>query len=226
MLVYVDPSVAEPLSKVALEGREIWQRENCQSCHQLYGFGGFLGPDLTNAHSHLSPERLHSVLTHGIGAMPELGLTSSEIEAVTGYLEAISATGQGQAKQPVDGRPPQHLAAFVAAVDELLTEDDDVHRRGFDLIQGNGCLGCHTPFTAGHGTPDLTTVHDRLTREQIHTVLADGKLPRMPASAVDPEDREVIYQFLGWLVARRDRLREKLSENRLRLGEVPWWNFR
>ena len=49
-LVYADPAGKRtPLSPLAARGRALWHRRNCQSCHQIYGFGGFLGPDLTNA---------------------------------------------------------------------------------------------------------------------------------------------------------------------------------
>ena len=27
-------------------GMEAWQGNNCQSCHQFYGLGGYMGPDL------------------------------------------------------------------------------------------------------------------------------------------------------------------------------------
>ncbi|MCH7870146.1 MAG: c-type cytochrome, partial [Planctomycetes bacterium] len=33
---------------MAKSGLAIWRENNCQACHQIYGYGGFLGPDLTN----------------------------------------------------------------------------------------------------------------------------------------------------------------------------------
>ena len=39
------------LSKKAINGENIWLKNNCNSCHQLYGLGGYLGPDLTNIYS-------------------------------------------------------------------------------------------------------------------------------------------------------------------------------
>ena len=74
-MVYTDPvgREAAPLTAEASRGQEVWHRYNCQSCHQLYGFGGFLGPDLTNAARHLTDERLDSVLTDGSEIMPALG---------------------------------------------------------------------------------------------------------------------------------------------------------
>ena len=50
-LVYADPTETRVLEGEELAGRRVWLANNCQACHQLYGFGGFLGPDLTNAAS-------------------------------------------------------------------------------------------------------------------------------------------------------------------------------
>ena len=55
------------LSAEAARGRELWHEHNCQSCHQIHGFGGFLGPDLTNATLRLTDARLEAVLTGGAG---------------------------------------------------------------------------------------------------------------------------------------------------------------
>ena len=29
-------------------GQQIYQQSNCMACHQFYGLGGYMGPDLTN----------------------------------------------------------------------------------------------------------------------------------------------------------------------------------
>jgi len=36
---------------LAKEGKQLFQDHNCISCHQVYGLGGYLGPDLTTAYS-------------------------------------------------------------------------------------------------------------------------------------------------------------------------------
>ena len=56
-LVYSDRR-EQPLSEAALRGRGLYHDEACQVCHQMYGQGGFLGPDLTNAGSRVDASRL------------------------------------------------------------------------------------------------------------------------------------------------------------------------
>src|SRR5687768_3900836 len=55
------------------EGKAIYQKYNCQSCHQIYGLGGYLGTDLTNAWS--DPSRgentIRALLTSGGSRMPD-----------------------------------------------------------------------------------------------------------------------------------------------------------
>ena len=35
------------MNKEAITGKVLYQKYNCTACHQIYGLGGFLGPDLT-----------------------------------------------------------------------------------------------------------------------------------------------------------------------------------
>ena len=50
--IYLTPLTVAKMSTIdsekAVSGRIVWQKYNCQSCHQLYGLGRYLGPDLTN----------------------------------------------------------------------------------------------------------------------------------------------------------------------------------
>ena len=42
-------------SEAIIHGKQLYQQYNCTSCHQLYGLGGYLGPELTTAYS--DPQR-------------------------------------------------------------------------------------------------------------------------------------------------------------------------
>ena len=74
-LVYSD-DVDLQLSQQAIEGRRLFHEKACQVCHQLWGQGGFLGPDLTNSASRVDETRLASLLSVGSGQMPALHFDS------------------------------------------------------------------------------------------------------------------------------------------------------
>lgn len=83
------------LSKQALHGQELWQKNNCWSCHQTYGLGGYLGPDLTNIYSHKNkgPEYIKVFLNSGIKSMPIFNFSEEEKNAIVAYLKTIDSTG-------------------------------------------------------------------------------------------------------------------------------------
>ncbi|MXX78583.1 MAG: cytochrome c, partial [Gemmatimonadales bacterium] len=87
-LVYSDVR-SEPLSQAAREGRALWQAYACQTCHQFYGQGGFLGPDLTHAASRVDSTRLVSLLTVGSGQMPPLRFSDAETAAMAAFLREM-----------------------------------------------------------------------------------------------------------------------------------------
>ena len=78
----------------AKEGKLLFQKHNCISCHQVYGLGGYLGPELTTAWS--DPTRgenfIKAFLKAGGRTMPNFHLDRQEIEAITEYLRLIDST--------------------------------------------------------------------------------------------------------------------------------------
>lgn len=83
------------LSQKAIKGQTLWQQNNCFSCHQLYGLGGYLGPDLTNVFSAKGkgPELIKIVLNSGIKTMPQFNFTEQEKEALVTFLKEVDQTG-------------------------------------------------------------------------------------------------------------------------------------
>lgn len=79
----------------AIEGRLVWQKYNCQSCHQLYGLGGYLGPDLTNTYS--SPYKgenyIKGFIIGGTNQMPAFPLNEVEIKQLVEFLKMTDASG-------------------------------------------------------------------------------------------------------------------------------------
>jgi nitric oxide reductase subunit C len=80
-------------SAAANEGWKVWQEKNCQSCHQLYGLGGYMGPDLTNVISKKGAGHVHTFVQYGTGRMPNFHLNSREIESITAFLAWVDQSG-------------------------------------------------------------------------------------------------------------------------------------
>ncbi len=71
----------------------MFQKYNCVSCHQFYGLGGYMGPDLTNVISNRGEMVARVFITSGTATMPNLGLTEDEVDAVVAYLGFVDQTG-------------------------------------------------------------------------------------------------------------------------------------
>ncbi len=82
------------LSDKAYQGKLVFQKYHCIACHQLYGLGGFMGPDLTNVISRSGEAYVKTILQYGTARMPRLGLTQEEIEAVVAFLKAVDSSGR------------------------------------------------------------------------------------------------------------------------------------
>ena len=90
-----DSSDETRLSDKAVQGQDLWQRNNCFSCHQLYGLGGYLGPDLTNVYSaeNKGAEYIKAFLNSGVKAMPRFHFSDEEKEAIVTFLKEVDESG-------------------------------------------------------------------------------------------------------------------------------------
>jgi nitric oxide reductase subunit C len=83
------------LSEKALNGESIWLQNNCNSCHQLYGLGGYLGPDLTNVYSIRNKNEYYikAMLNSGVKSMPKFHFNKFEKEVLIQFLKEVDQTG-------------------------------------------------------------------------------------------------------------------------------------
>jgi len=79
-------------------GKLVWQKYNCTACHQVYGLGGYLGPDLTNVYSLKGKEYINVFLKIGKGAMPQFQLSVTENSALLAFLKDIDKSGKADPK--------------------------------------------------------------------------------------------------------------------------------
>lgn len=83
------------LSQTAIKGENLWLTNNCNACHQIYGLGGYLGPDLTNIYSFRKKDEnyLKSIINSGIKAMPKFDFNEMEKEELIQFLKEVDQTG-------------------------------------------------------------------------------------------------------------------------------------
>ncbi len=235
-LVYSDVR-SEPLSKAAREGRALWQAYACQTCHQFYGQGGFLGPDLTNAASRVDSTRLVSLLTVGSGQMPPLGFSDGETAAMAAFLREMDRPeiGRGELRMGTPGEGAGAQAAFERAIEAMLGADQDLAEvaAGFEAYRIRPCSACHFPFRDSPvGAPDLSLAAGSLAPDSLDQVLAEGRpllgMPP-PVPPLDDADRAALTAFLEFLSANREQLEaatEALAAGRrLDWGALPWWEY-
>lgn len=232
---YPRGQTALALTGVEQQGLAVWRRHNCQVCHQLHGFGGFLGPDLTNRITELTLDvELQAILTSGSGRMPALRLDSSEQQAVVAYLRAMNRTGRSQPRPLASARSvasADHYHQLTAIWARRVGRDvpTDV-ARGLEVWRGQGCVACHVPFTVGaQRAPDITGRATARSMESMVSLMERGK-GRMPAyslSSVETADLGALLAFLSRhrsvLVRLNDEMldREKFSWNALPAFEYP-----
>ncbi|MFQ5744643.1 MAG: c-type cytochrome, partial [Acidobacteriota bacterium] len=204
-----DPS----LTDLEERGLALWRRHNCQACHQIYGFGGFLGPDLTNRVTDATlDEELGEMLRSGNGRMPAFDFPPADQEAVLAYLRAVNRTGRSQPR-------PLGARRTLDAVEHYLYLTKEWSRRnGRDLEpeEGDGlevwrryrCGTCHWPFTVGRNlAPDLSEgALDRSVRA-LRAVLGQER-GRMPSFDLANDEIETLSAYLQWISRHRPELLE------------------
>ena len=229
-LVYADDTADryQSLSVEAVRGRRLWHEHNCQSCHQIHGFGGFLGPDLTNAGKRLTDERLHEVLTVGNAQMPAFHFSEDQILDMAAFLDELSEMGVGVPRSTL----PLDPAKVHAGIDQHMAEGgcDEAAQRGAQLFRAS-CASCHVPLQATalglQTAPDLTTVHQRLDADGVRATIRDGRVTRgMPAwGALGDAAIDDLCAFVQWLNTERDGLCECIGGVGV-AQPTPWWEYR
>jgi nitric oxide reductase subunit C len=81
------------MSDQARHGQKLFQQHNCIACHQFYGLGGYMGPDLTNVVSTRGAAYAGVFIANGTSRMPNLGINAEDTAALVAYLEFVDGTG-------------------------------------------------------------------------------------------------------------------------------------
>lgn len=86
---------AAMISERSKRGKLLFQKYNCTACHQLYGLGGYMGPDITNVISAKGkgPVYARAFLQSGTQRMPDFHLSNEELDDLVAYLTYVDKTG-------------------------------------------------------------------------------------------------------------------------------------
>ncbi len=237
IVVYTDyprESDDSPLSVQEWEGLGIWRRNNCQACHQLHGFGGFLGPDLTNRVTDETPDDAYQwILFKGLGRMPAMELSDANRAAVLAFLRAMNRTGASLpprlgARRSVDSWEHSRLIAelWVAEAGEAMPAAVD---RGLQIFTRNRCGACHVPFTEGrHRADDVSLAALDRSVATMAKLLRDGR-GLMPAFPMDEDDVADLSRYLTWISEHRSELIElndrMVGRDDLSWSAIPWFEY-
>ncbi|PCJ55815.1 MAG: hypothetical protein COA70_01690 [Planctomycetota bacterium] len=234
-LVYSDPTETRVLEGEELAGRRVWLANNCQACHQLYGFGGFLGPDLTNVASRLLQVQLADRLVLGGDQMPKFDLPKKEVDALWEFLVAMDETGIGQARNPDSGGlstasagNPLNSPSTLVVQNLLNDSENEAARNGFEIYRTNSCVACHVLFGESViGAPDLSLSSAHMSPEEIQHALEVGILPIMPPSGLSAAKRADVQAFITFLGEHREDAIALIKESTddTFWSTLPWWEF-
>lgn len=88
------PACSEKISDAARNGKIIYQQYNCAACHQIYGLGGYLGPELTTVISQPGKGEIFAsaMLKAGTARMPDFHLKEMEIRDLVAFMKYVDST--------------------------------------------------------------------------------------------------------------------------------------
>jgi nitric oxide reductase subunit C len=94
LLVYTSGTETQPgkiISENVKNGKRLWQEKNCSACHQLFGLGGYLGPELTNCMSDPAKNEnyFRAIMKSGTQRMPDFGFSDHEVADLVSFLRYV-----------------------------------------------------------------------------------------------------------------------------------------
>jgi nitric oxide reductase subunit C len=173
-----------------VQGKRLWEKNNCMGCHTLLGEGAYYAPELTRVYERRGPEFIKAMLRDpqamypGQRRMVQYQFTDGEIEALLAFLQWIG-------EMDLNGFPPRPTLLPVAV--PVASRENVVARREQPKVFNQLCIACHSLGGQG-GTvgPPLDDVGSRRDYNNLVTWLTDPQkvkpgtlMPKLPLSEPD-----------------------------------------
>jgi nitric oxide reductase subunit C len=173
-----------------VQGKRLWEKNNCMGCHTLLGEGAYYAPELTRVYERRGPEFIKAMLRDpqamypGQRRMVQYQFTDGEIEALLAFLQWIG-------EMDLNGFPPRPTLLPVAV--PVASRENVVARREQPKVFNQLCIACHS--LGGQGGvvgPALDDVGSRRDYNNLVVWLTDPQkikpgtlMPKLPLSEAD-----------------------------------------
>jgi nitric oxide reductase subunit C len=173
-----------------VQGKLLWEKNNCMGCHTLLGEGAYYAPELTKVYERRGPEFIKAMLRDpeamypGQRRMVQYHFGADEIDALLAFLKWIG-------EMDLNGFPPKPTLLPVAV--PVATGDNAVARLERPKVFNQLCIACHS--LGGQGGvvgPALDEVGKRRDYNNLVAWLTDPQqvkpgtlMPKLPLSEPD-----------------------------------------
>lgn len=184
-----DQTHAQHLTPQVVQGKHLWDKNNCMGCHTLLGEGAYYAPELTQVYARRGPAFIQAMLRDpqamypGQRRMVQYQFSAAEIDALVAFFQWIGA-------MDLNGFPPKPTLLPVAIP---AAGDSAVARVAQPKIFSQLCTACHSlGGQGGNVGPALDDVGHRRDYANLVTWLTNPQqvkpgtlMPTLPLSSAD-----------------------------------------
>ena len=173
-----------------VQGKHLWEKNNCMGCHTLLGEGAYYAPELTKVYERRGPEFITAMLRDpqamypGQRRMVQYHFSEADMAALVAFLRWIG-------EMDLNGFPPKPTLLPVAV--PVASQGNAVARLERPKVFNQLCIACHS--LGGQGGvvgPALDDVGSRRNYDNLVVWLTDPQqvkpgtlMPKLPLSEPD-----------------------------------------